>query len=250
MQSEELEVLQGKTAKVLWTEDLDAFLEELDVRETHSIACTCRAYLAPGHKTKSTNFRPKSPLSSSLKCPKHFSCYHKPCTCTCTSVTTHSHTHKPCTCTCTSVTTHTHIKIQNVELRERQEEAEGCSITAKKKRAPKGKAAGRQAKLTAVGGGGNSEKSTKPSPFAEAILPVIPEFSAEPKKPATKREKKTDKGAKLEEEGEGEGGEGEGEGEGGGATTAAPRKKAASRKKVQTLEDMWVAGVSWPAVLP
>ena len=69
---------------------------------------------------------------------------------------------------------------QRVEEEEKAEEAAGARITKKKK--TKGKQQGRQAKLT--GGAtdsGNSFKETRPSPFAEVVDPVIPEFSTEKK---------------------------------------------------------------------
>ena len=64
-----------------------------------------------------------------------------------------------------------------------QEEAAAGSIIAVKKKKGKGKSTGRQTKLTSVAGvSTNSFKVTQPSPFAEAIDPVIPEFNAQPKK--------------------------------------------------------------------
>ena len=74
---------------------------------------------------------------------------------------------------------------------ERQEELVGASITEKRKKGSKG---GRQAKMTASGalaGEKSSMAVTKPSPFAEIIAPVIPEFMAEkPKKEKTAVTKK------------------------------------------------------------
>lgn len=90
-----------------------------------------------------------------------------------------------------------------MEEEEKAEEAAGARITKKKK--TKGKQ-GRQAKLT--GGttdSGNSLKETRPSPFAEVIDPIIPEFCAEKKKPVgrgrgkVKSEPKTDKSADKED---------------------------------------------------
>ena len=63
-----------------------------------------------------------------------------------------------------------------------QEEAAAGSIIAVKKKKGKGKSTGRQTKLTSIAGSTNSFKVTQPSPFAEAIDPVIPEFNAQPKK--------------------------------------------------------------------
>lgn len=85
-----------------------------------------------------------------------------------------------------------------MEEEEKAEEAAGARITVRKK--GKGKGAGRQTKLTGGGDAGNSLKETRPSPFAEAVNPVIPEFCAEKKKPAgrgrVKREIKDDEAAK------------------------------------------------------
>ena len=66
---------------------------------------------------------------------------------------------------------------------EREEAAVGSMITVKKKKG-KGKTTGRQTKLTTstAGVSTNSFKVTQPSPFAEAIDPVVPEFNAQPKK--------------------------------------------------------------------
>lgn len=64
---------------------------------------------------------------------------------------------------------------------EREEEEAGAKIVVKKKKAGKGKSSFRQTKLVA-GGEKNSLEVTKPSPFAEGIDPVIPEFNANPKK--------------------------------------------------------------------
>ena len=64
-----------------------------------------------------------------------------------------------------------------------QEEAAAGSIIAVKNKKGKGKSTGRQTKLTSTAGvSTNSFKVTQPSPFAEAIDPVIPEFNAQPKK--------------------------------------------------------------------
>lgn len=64
---------------------------------------------------------------------------------------------------------------------EMEEEEAGAKIMVKKKKAGKGKSSFRQTKL-ATGGEKNSLEVTKPSPFAEGIDPVIPEFNANPKK--------------------------------------------------------------------
>ena len=64
---------------------------------------------------------------------------------------------------------------------EREDEEAGAKIMVKKKKGGKGKSSFRQTKL-AAGGEKNSLEVTKPSPFAEGIDPVIPEFNANPKK--------------------------------------------------------------------
>lgn len=71
---------------------------------------------------------------------------------------------------------------------ERQEEAAGSKIAVKRAAKSKGKSSGRQTKLPMSGQ--NNLKHTKPSPFAEAIEPNIPEFNAVPKKPSVVRQKK------------------------------------------------------------
>lgn len=82
-----------------------------------------------------------------------------------------------------------------MEEEERAEEAAGARITVKKK--GKGKAAGRQTKLTGGSNTGNSLKETRPSPFAEVVDPVIPEFCTEKKKPAGKGRKRVKAEPKL-----------------------------------------------------
>ena len=73
--------------------------------------------------------------------------------------------------------------MQRVEEEERAEEAAGARITVRKRKGKGGKVAGRQAKLTGASDSGNSMKETQPSPFAEVVDPVIPEFCTERKKP-------------------------------------------------------------------
>lgn len=88
------------------------------------------------------------------------------------------------------------------EQQEKEEEAAGMTITAKKKK-PK---TGRQAKMTASGALGSTKPSavTKPSPFAEIVDPIIPEFCSEkvkakkPGKAASKKEKEDPKQKKLD----------------------------------------------------
>ena len=75
-----------------------------------------------------------------------------------------------------------------MEALEREEEEAGAKITVKKKKTAKGKSSFRQTKL-ASGGEKNSLEVTKPSPFAEAIEPSIPEFNANPKKPGGGRKR-------------------------------------------------------------
>ena len=80
------------------------------------------------------------------------------------------------------------VVFQRVEEEERAEEAAGARIT-KKKKTKGGKAGGgRQAKLTGgvSSGASNSLTETRPSPFAEIVDPVIPEFTLERKKPTGK----------------------------------------------------------------
>lgn len=73
-----------------------------------------------------------------------------------------------------------------MEEEEKAEEAAGARITVRKKGKGKG---GRQTKLTGGSDTGNSLKETRPSPFAETVNPVIPEFCAEKKKPSRGRVK-------------------------------------------------------------
>ena len=74
-----------------------------------------------------------------------------------------------------------------MEQLELQEEVAGAMITVKKRKG-KGKTTGRQTKLTSgAGASSNSLKITRPSPFAEAIDPVVPDFNAEPKKGSSGR---------------------------------------------------------------
>ena len=75
-----------------------------------------------------------------------------------------------------------------MEALEREEEEAGARITVKKKKGGKGKSSFRQTKLN-TGGEKNSMEVTKPSPFAEAIEPNIPEFNANPKKPGAGRKR-------------------------------------------------------------
>lgn len=87
-----------------------------------------------------------------------------------------------------------------MEENERAEEAAGARITKKKTKSKVG--GGRQAKLTSgVAGSGSSLKETQPSPFAEIVTPVIPEFSAEGKKPSGRGRGKVKAEPKTEEEG-------------------------------------------------
>ena len=74
-------------------------------------------------------------------------------------------------------------------------------ITVKKKKG-KGKTTGRQTKLTScAGSSSNSLKFTRPSPFAEEIEPIVPEFNAEPKKASSSRGKGKIKAEKDSKEG-------------------------------------------------
>lgn len=77
-----------------------------------------------------------------------------------------------------------------MEEKEKEEEAAGAKIVAKKKgKAPK--AGARQAKLAAAGSDLNTTfRATKPSPFAEPIEPQVPEFNAAPKRVGKARVKK------------------------------------------------------------
>ena len=85
-----------------------------------------------------------------------------------------------------------------MEELEREEAAAGSMIAVKKKKG-KGKSTGRQTKLTSIAGvSTNSFKVTQPSPFAEAIDPVVPEFNAQPKKASGGRGR--GKGIKMEED--------------------------------------------------
>ncbi|CAI8023294.1 DNA topoisomerase 2-beta [Geodia barretti] len=169
--AQELKVLQGKTPKDLWSEDIDMFMQELD----------------------------------------------------------------------------------RVEEEERADEAAGARITKKKK--TKGKQGGRQAKLATDSG--NSFKETRPSPFAELVAPVIPEFSTERKtagkgrgrvksEPKTStgevsggNEKEDPKQKKLKFESSDKTKE---EGEGGGKAKKAPTEKPsqAKKRKVKEMVDSFV----------
>ena len=73
--------------------------------------------------------------------------------------------------------------MQRVEEEERAEEAAGARITVRKRKGKGGKVAGRQTKLTSASDSGNSMKETQPSPFAEVVNPIIPDFCTERKKP-------------------------------------------------------------------
>ena len=70
-----------------------------------------------------------------------------------------------------------------MEEEERAEEAAGARITVKMRKGKGGKVTGRQTKLTGASDSVNSMKETQPSPFAEVVDPVIPEFCTERKKP-------------------------------------------------------------------
>ncbi len=94
--------------------------------------------------------------------------------------------------------------MQKVEATERKEMESGATISIKRSKKSKGKSGGRQTTLSASNK--NSLGVTKPSPFAEAIQPKIPEFNAEPKAPkvrvkkepkATKPPKQTVRGKKA-----------------------------------------------------
>ena len=84
--------------------------------------------------------------------------------------------------------------MQRLETVEHVEQAQGASISVKRSKKSKGKSSGRQTTLTTAGNK-NSLEVTKPSPFAEAMLPRIPEFNANPKvsKPRAKKEPKPEK---------------------------------------------------------
>ena len=110
---------------------------------------------------------------------------------------------------------------------EREEEEAGAKIIVKKKKASKGKSSFRQTKL-ASGGEKNSLEVTKPSPFAEAIEPSIPEFNANPKKPGGAGRKRAKAEPKIESGGKDEGGEEKGE---------EASKKPKLLKDVQILDD-------------
>lgn len=91
-----------------------------------------------------------------------------------------------------------HFFLQRVEQQQREDAEAGAMITVKRKKA-KGKSSGRQTKLTSGGAqGSNSIKITKPSPFAEAIDPSIPEFNAEPKKAGSRGKGKGKDAVKME----------------------------------------------------
>lgn len=122
-----------------------------------------------------------------------------------------------------------------MEAAERDEEEAGAKITVKKKKAGKGKSSFRQTKL-AAGGEKNSLEVTKPSPFAEGIDPVIPEFNANPKKTGgggRKRPVKAESTDAADTSLKEESNQGEGEGKVGDGET----KKA----KVESSEDVLVA---------
>ena len=140
-----------------------------------------------------------------------------------------------------------------MEEEERADEAAGARITKKKK--TKGKQGGRQAKLATDSG--NSFKETRPSPFAELVAPVIPEFSTERKtagkgrgrvksEPKTStcevsggNEKEDPKQKKLKFESSDKTKE---EGEGGGKAKKAPTEKPsqAKKRKVKEMVDSFV----------
>ncbi len=83
--------------------------------------------------------------------------------------------------------------MQKVEATEREEMESGATIAIKRSKKSKAKSGGRQTTLTASNK--NSLEITKPSPFAEAIQPKIPEFNADPKtsKVRAKKEPKVPK---------------------------------------------------------
>ena len=146
------------------------------------------------------------------------------------------------------------LLLQRVEEEERAEEAAGARIT-KKKKTNKSKQGGRQAKLTGSStDSGNSFKETRPSPFAEVVDPVIPEFSTERKtagkgrgrvkaepKSATTGEGAGDdpKQKKLKFEGSDKTKE---EGGGGGKAKKAPGEKPsqAKKRKVKEMVDSFI----------
>eukprot|EP00731_Ephydatia_muelleri_P019883 Em0012g708a len=90
-----------------------------------------------------------------------------------------------------------------VEEKEKEEEAAGAKIVAKKKgKAPK--AGARQAKLAAASSDLNTSfKATKPSPYAESIEPQVPAYNAEPKKKKTTKVKTAEVGADKSQVSEG-----------------------------------------------
>lgn len=116
-----------------------------------------------------------------------------------------------------------------MEAQEREEDEAGAKITVKKKKASKGKSSFRQTKL-ASGGEKNSLEVTKPSPFAEAIEPSIPEFNANPKKPGGAGRKRVKAEAKAESSGKDEGGEVKGE-------ETAKKPKLDDDREIQILDD-------------
>ncbi len=76
-----------------------------------------------------------------------------------------------------------------METAEREEQASGASISIKRSKKSKGKAASRQTTLTASCK--SSIELTKPSPFAEFIDPKMPEYNANPKAARPRAKKKT-----------------------------------------------------------
>ena len=106
----------------------------------------------------------------------------------------------------------------------RKEEEEGAKIAIKKAVKVKGKTSGRQTKLPVTGK--NNLQHTKPSHFAEAIDPLIPEYNANPKKPTAVRTKKRKEEVHGEEEHDDES-----EGEQISESNEKPKKPTAVRTK-------------------
>ena len=145
-----------------------------------------------------------------------------------------------------------------MEEEERAEEAAGARITKKKKKT-KSKQGGRQAKLTSgVTDSGNSLKETRPSAFAEAVDPVIPEFTTERKTAGKGRGRVKSEPKSSSATGEGSGGgkddskqkklkfessdkktKEEG-GSGGGKAKKGPAEKPSKKRKVKELLDSFV----------
>ena len=134
-----------------------------------------------------------------------------------------------------------------METLEKEDEEAGAKITVKKKKTAKGKSSFRQTKL-ASGGEKNSLEVTKPSPFAEAIEPSIPEFNANPKKPGggrkrAKAEPKEEPGSSPSKESDGKE-----EKEGVPAATKKAKTEAAAVEVVDGEESKMEVKPSAPAV--